>query len=236
MSKALVIQHVKSEGLGIISTGLSNAGLGADFVRVFNNEPIPSRMNGYKALIALGGPMGVYEQDRHPFIARELALIRSALGQRVAVLGVCLGSQMLAAAAGASVYKGGAKEIGWYGINLTNAGKVDPLFRGMPEAEVVFQWHGDTFDVPKGAQNLASSPLFQNQLIKVGPNAYGVQFHLEVTEPMIKDWITINSDEIASLKGAIDPARVLKETPENIYDLHRRGDAVIRRFLRMALQ
>ncbi len=233
---ALVIQHVKSEGLGIISTGLSNAGIEPDFIRVFNNEPVPLRINGYKALIVLGGPMGVYEQEIYPFIAKELSLIKSALAQRVPVLGVCLGSQLLAAAAGASVYRGKAKEIGWYGINLTEAGKSDPLFRGMPEAQAVFQWHGDTFDAPKGAQNLASSPLFQNQLIKVGPNAYGIQFHIEVTEAMIKDWIAVNSAELASLKGAIDPAKILRETPQNINGLHRRGSAVIKKFLRIALQ
>lgn len=234
MQKCLVIQHVRSEGLGVIAPLLASAGLAPEFVRVYKGDKVPRAIASYPALIVLGGPMGVYEEDVFPFIKDELRLIESALKASTPTLGVCLGSQLLAKAAGARVYKGKKKEIGWYDVTLTQEGLSDGLLLGMPKVMRVFQWHGDTFDVPKGAVNLASSEDFPNQLIKAGKAAYGAQFHLEVTEAMIKDWIEVNSGELKSLDGEIDPARILKETPENIASLHRHGTAFIKRFLRLA--
>ncbi|MBI5970021.1 MAG: gamma-glutamyl-gamma-aminobutyrate hydrolase family protein [Deltaproteobacteria bacterium] len=234
MQKSLVIQHVRSEGLGIIAPLLAAAGLAPDVIRVYKGEKPPRSIEPYSALIVLGGPMGVYEEDVYPFIRDELRLIESALKNSTPMLGVCLGSQLLAKAAGAAVYKGKKKEIGWYDAALTKEGLSDGLLLGFPKRMRVFQWHGDTFDVPKDAVNLASTGLFPNQLIKVGRAAYGVQFHLEVTEAMIKDWLEVNSGELKSLKGEISPARILKETPENIAELHRHGAAFIKRFLRLA--
>ncbi|MBI5887563.1 MAG: gamma-glutamyl-gamma-aminobutyrate hydrolase family protein [Deltaproteobacteria bacterium] len=233
MSKVLVIQHVACEGLGIIEPELKKYGLKADFLKVFKNASLPRRIpQGYGALIVLGGPMGVYEDGVYPFIKDELNLLESALKTDLPILGVCLGSQMLAKAAGADVYKGKAKEIGWYKAELAGEGMKDRLFLGMPEEFTVFQWHGDTFDLPKGAVNLASSKLFKNQAIRVGRNAYGLQFHLEVTEKMIGEWIEVNAGELKSLKGFIDPDEILKETPKRIDALKRHGAAVISRFLR----
>lgn len=233
MNKCLVIQHVRSEGLGVIAPLLSSAGLAPEFVRVYKGDKIPRAIAPYPALIVLGGPMGVYEDDIFPFIKDELRLIESALKASTPTLGVCLGSQLLAKAAGAAVYKGKKKEIGWYDVTLTQEGLTDGLLLGLPEKMKVFQWHGDTFDVPSGAKNLAESDLFPNQLIKVGKAAYGVQFHLEVTEAMIKDWIEVNSGELKSLEGEIDPAEILRETPGNIAGLHRHGAAFVKRFLRL---
>ncbi len=177
--------------------------------------------------------MGVYEDDVYPFIKAELRLIRSALAQRCPVLGICLGAQLLARAAGAQVYKGEAKEIGWFNVSLTAEGRGDKLLLGLPDAFIVFQWHGDTFTTPPRAVNLAGSELFERQLIRVGANAYGIQFHLEVDEPMIKEWLAINAKEVASVKG-VDPDRIVKETVEHIERLHRNCRAVLARFLRQA--
>jgi GMP synthase (glutamine-hydrolysing) len=232
MGKILVVQHVPHEGLGIIGPLMRKEGLDADFLRVYRDERIPAQVDGYSALIVLGGPMGVYEDDIYPFIRDELRLIRYALKERIPVLGVCLGAQLLAKAAGADVYKGGKKEIGWYDVELTSEGLRDSLFQGLPEELMVFQWHGDTFDVPDGATRLASSKLFPNQVIRVGPRAYGIQFHLEVTEDMIRDWLTVNKDELKLLKS-IDPKKIVKEIPANIHTLQAHGRAVISRFLRL---
>jgi len=232
MGKVLVLQHVPHEGLGTIGPLIREFGLDADFLRVFRNERIPLQIEGYSALIVLGGPMGVYEDDIYPFIKGELRLIRSALNERVPILGVCLGAQLLAKAAGADVYKGGKKEIGWYNVELTGDGLNDRLFQGLPEELTVFQWHGDTFDVPEGARRLASSKLFPNQVIRVGPCAYGIQFHLEVTEEMIREWLAVNKDELGPLES-IDPKKIAKEIPANIQTLHAHGRAVISRFLRL---
>lgn len=233
MKRVLVLQHVPHEGLGIIGPELDRAGLVPEFLKIYEGCRIPLTARGYSALIVLGGPMGVYEEDTYPFINKELGLIRSALNERLPILGVCLGSQLLAKAAGADVYKGNAKEIGWYKLSLTDDGIADGLFIDFPEEFMVFQWHGDTFDVPLGGLNLASSEAFPNQLIKVGAKAYGFQFHLEVTEKMIGQWIEANREELSALKGKIDPDRVLEETPGNIEALHANGRRVVARFLRL---
>ncbi len=232
MRRILVIQHIPGEGPGIIGPLITRDGFRADFLRVYKNGKIPIGIGGYSALIVLGGPMGVYEEARYPFIRDEIKLIESALRNRVPTFGVCLGSQLLAKAAGADVYKGGKKEIGWYRVALTGDGKNDRLFLGLPEEFTVFQWHGDTFDVPGRSRNLASSELFPNQVIRVGPCAYGVQFHLEVTEGMIRDWIDVNRDELKTVKN-IDPKKIIKDIPGNIQTLHGYGRAVISRFLRL---
>jgi GMP synthase-like glutamine amidotransferase len=116
---------------------------------------------------------------------------------------------------------------------LTEDADDDWLFLGFPDRFRAFHWHGDTFDVPAGALMLASSDLFPNQVIKVGPLAYGIQFHLEVTEKMIRDWITVNHGELASLKGLVDPEAILEETPASIKGLNRLGSAIASRFGRM---
>lgn len=231
--KILIIQHVPSEGLGIIAAPLCFDGFEADFFKAYEGKKLPRKPEGYSALIVLGGPMGVYEEDKYPFIKDELGLIKEALKERLPILGICLGSQLLAKAAGANVYKGKDKEIGWYDVTLTEDGAIDNLFTGLPRDLGVFQWHGDTFDLPSGARVLASSSLFPNQVIRVNGNAYGVQFHLEVTADMIREWIEVNKGELESLKGRVDPKKILKSIPDKITELHRHGQVVIRRFLRM---
>ena len=231
MARILVLQHVKSEGLGIIEKTFRQKGIGADFIKIFKGERIPREINGYDGLIVLGGPMGVYEADVYPFIKDEITLIKNALKNNVTVLGICLGAQLLAKAAGADVYKGKKKEIGWYKVELTDEGKREGLFIGLPEEFTVFQWHGDTFDIPENSKCLALSKLFPHQIIKVGKNAYGLQFHLEVTAEMIREWIDVNDKELASVKAYINPKKILKDTPEHIEAIHKYGEIVFLRFL-----
>ncbi|MBI5326744.1 MAG: type 1 glutamine amidotransferase [Deltaproteobacteria bacterium] len=236
MSRVLVLQHVKSEGLGIISKSLKQKKVGANFIKIFNGERIPRGINGYDGLVVLGGPMGVYEEEIYPFIKDEITLIKNALKNNVPVLGICLGAQFLAKAAGADVYKGKKKEIGWYTVELTDDGKSDGLFIGLPDEFTVFQWHGDTWGQISNlspAKCLASSELFPHQIIKVGKNAYGLQFHLEVTEEMIKEWIDVNDKEMASVKAYINPKKILKDTSRNIKTIHIYGEAVFSRFLNL---
>ncbi|MBI5642043.1 MAG: gamma-glutamyl-gamma-aminobutyrate hydrolase family protein [Deltaproteobacteria bacterium] len=230
MSRILVIQHVAHEGLGTIAPFLNEFDI--DFLKVYEAGKINAAPEGYSALVVMGGPMGVYEEDKYPFIKDELRLIEAALKEGVPVLGICLGAQLLARAAGAEVYKGKAKEIGWYKVRLSEEGLQDRLLLGLPEEFTVFQWHGDTFDIPKNGVCLASSDLFLNQIIKVGKNAYGFQFHLEVTEKMIAEWIEINTDELKALKE-IDATKIIKETPENIQSLRMLGNSVFGKFRRL---
>lgn len=232
MFRIVVIQHVEGEGLGIIEKVVRQKGIEVITVRVFKGERIPREVQDYSGLIILGGPMGVYEDDLYPFIKEELTLIRNAIRCGIAVLGICLGSQLLAKAVGGDVYKGKKKEIGWYKIRLTDEGKKDGLFIGLPDEFTVFQWHGDTFDIPEGSICLASSETFPHQIIKVGKMAYGLQFHLEVTEGMIRDWVNVNDRELTSL-GYINPEGILKDTPWHIQTIHRYGEVVFSRFFEL---
>lgn len=232
MSSVLVVRHVAHEGLGTMKRPVES-GSAVEYVDLFRGERAPTRIDGFDGLIVLGGPMGVYEEDEYPFIRDEVKLIEDALKKRVPMLGVCLGSQLLAKASGARVYKGGKKEIGWHDVTLTEDADDDSLFLGSPSTFRAFHWHGDTFDVPSGALMLASSKLFPNQVIRVGPSAYGIQFHLEVTEEMIREWIEVNADELSALKGKVDPEAIIEETPSRAEGLSRMGSALAAKFMRM---
>ncbi|MBE7415584.1 MAG: gamma-glutamyl-gamma-aminobutyrate hydrolase family protein [Deltaproteobacteria bacterium] len=231
MKRALVITHVAHEGLGTFRRPLER-GFIVERLDIHRGAALPPRIDGFDALIVMGGPMGVYEEEKYPFIKKELRLIESALKERVPVLGVCLGAQLLARASGARVYKGDAREIGWHRVALEDEAASDRLFMGFPDEFTVFQWHGDTFDVPPGGVRLASSGLFPNQVVKVGPNAYGVQFHFEVTEAMVREWLALNSAEVAEAR--VDAGAVLNEMPSVIGEVNRLGNMLFSRFIRMA--
>jgi len=228
----LILQHVSSEGPGLIGKVAQNMGYSLRIIRLFKGESIPSAPRTFSALIVMGGPMGVYDEAEYPFIKDELTIIEAAFKASVPVFGVCLGAQLMARAAGAKVKSGRKKEIGFYNIRLTQAGLSDALLMGLPEEFKVFQWHGDTFSIPGGAKNLAFSEAFEHQLLKVGTNSYGLQFHIEVTEAMVRGFLAEGREE---LKGApyIKPAEVImSEARELLPAIHGQGRAIISRFLR----
>ena len=230
MAKALVLQHVPYEGLGTIYSHLALRNIEAEYIKLYKNDELPADLAPYSCLIVMGGPMGVYDEDKYPFLIPEIKLIEKALEKDMPVLGICLGAQLMARAAGARVYPGEIKEIGWYGLSLTGEGLIDPLFNGLPEELTVFQWHGDTFDVPSGATLLASSLSFPNQLLRIGEKGYALQFHLEVMEDMISAWIDENRAELLALKGVIEPDVIIRETPARIARLKEYGDKIFSAF------
>ncbi len=233
MPKLLIVKQVECEGPGIIGSELKARAIDTELVEAYKCSPFPKDASGYSAIIILGGPMGVYDESAYPFLTDEITLIESALAYGTPMMGICLGAQLLARAAGAKVYKGTGKEIGFYKVSLSTDGMEDALNHGLPPEFRVFQWHGDTFELPGDAKNLASSELFENQMIRVGERAYGIQFHLEVTEPMVAEWLEVNSAELDSLKGTIDPEEIKAQAPGYIPDLNRYGRVVINRFLDM---
>ena len=149
-------------------------------------EKLPADPKDFKAVVVLGGPMNVDEEDRYPFLKPENDFIQKVLKAEIPYLGICLGSQLLAKAAGARVVKSPVKEIGWYQIQLTAEGKKDPLFDGFRPEDPIYHWHGDMFQIPS---TVNCWPLHRVVLIrlKVGKNAYGLQFHVEVTDKSIKE-------------------------------------------------
>ncbi len=165
---------------------------GADLHRVEldEGEPLPG-LDGFDAIVAMGGPMSVNDEAEHPWLVEEKALIRTAVERGVPFWGSCLGVQLLASALGARVYAGPAPEVGVLPVELTPEAADDPVFAGLPQTLATLQWHGDTFDLPEGAVLLATSPAYRHQAFRVGPSAYGVQFHIEVTPSMGEEWATI---------------------------------------------
>ncbi|MDH4226453.1 MAG: gamma-glutamyl-gamma-aminobutyrate hydrolase family protein [Deltaproteobacteria bacterium] len=233
IKRALIIKQVPHEGPGLILDCLRALRIGYMELNAFRGEEIPKVLAPDTALIVMGGPMGAYDEDKYRFLTPELRLIEYAFKHNIPTLGICLGAQLMAKAAGARVYKGKKKEIGWYDMELIKDGERDFMFAGLPSKTKVFQWHGDTFDCPEGAVNLAKSKLFENQMLKIGKNSYALQFHLEVTEAMIHEWL-IESGNVKELKGLdyIDPKKIKRETHEYSLALARTGRAVFSRFLR----
>src|SRR2546426_2155157 len=201
MPRLLVLQHIGCEPLGLIEPALKERGMEYRYVRLFAGEAIPKDLSGWDGLIALGGPMSANDGERLGFIADELRLLTKVLEAGMPALGICLGAQLIAKAAGAEVTAGEEKEIGWYPLTLTEEGKKDRLLAGLPDTFPVFQWHGETFDVPRGAVRLAGSERYSNQAFRLGEQVYGLQFHLETTAPMIIEWLDLYRDEHAKCGG-----------------------------------
>lgn len=224
MAKIWVIQHHPVENLGGIADALEGAALAWQYVRTFDGQPVPNDMKGAGGLILMGGPQGVYETEQHPYLKDEMRLIESALKDNRPVLGVCLGSQLLAAALGAKVYKGARREIGWHQVRLIAEAKDDRLLKGLPEKFTAFHWHGDVFDLPRDSVALASSEMTPIQAFRHGDKAYGFLFHLEVTEASVQAMVREFTDEVkhasmrADLLGGIDDhVEPLSEIAETVF-------------------
>jgi len=181
----IVIQHVPHEPPGTIADALTAAGTSLQFVKPFAGDRIPPEPGGARGLVVMGGPMGVYEADRHPFLRDELRLLEATLRADLPVLGVCLGSQLLATALGAPVRPSGRQEIGWHRVRLTAEAQRDLLWAGTTRDFVAFHWHGDIFDLPRGAVGLGSSDLTEHQAFRYG-RAWGLLFHMEITRAIVQ--------------------------------------------------
>jgi GMP synthase (glutamine-hydrolysing) len=184
----LVIKHAEQEGPGLIESIFGSNGWVLRTVELSQGEKLPFYLGETGALLVLGGPMNVYEEEQYPFLKEEESLIRKALIHGTPVLGICLGAQLLAKTCGARVKKAPQKEVGWYKVKITREGKRDSLFDAVSDNITVFQWHEDTFDIPQGAVLLAEGDDCRNQAFLVGKNAYGLQFHIEATREMVEDW------------------------------------------------
>jgi GMP synthase (glutamine-hydrolysing) len=182
MSRVVIVQHAAVEPPGTIGEVLTSRGFDVRVVRTFAGEAVPS-LGASTALVLMGGPMSVYEEHLHQ--REEKRLIREAIDAGKPVLGICLGSQLLASVLGARVVPGPEKEIGWFPITLLHDGRADELFTDEPSPFVAFHWHGDVFEVPPGARPLARSERTPFQGFRYGDSAYGLLFHLEVEEGQI---------------------------------------------------
>jgi GMP synthase-like glutamine amidotransferase len=220
-------QHVPFEGLGTIEHWLTAHGQVPAVTRFHADDPLPT-INAIDWLIVMGGPMGVYDLDRHPWLKEEIAVIGEAITEGKTVLGICLGAQLIAAALGAKVYPNGQKEIGWFPVTLTNEGRRSPLLKGCPPELTVFHWHGDTFDLPPGGTHLMASAACANQAFSYRDRVIGLQFHLEVAPYHIDALITHCADELVPAPFIQSPEQL--RTPTDRFDsIHRQMAALLDR-------
>ena len=224
----LILKNVPAEGGGTIDDYLGESGIGFRVIDL-QSESLPATQNE-DTLVIMGGPMSVNDADAYPFITTEVALAADFMRKGKKVLGVCLGAQIMAKALGANVYPGPEKEIGWYDIELMEEGIRDHLMSKLavhPRAGDfwkkfrVFHWHGETFDLPKGAAWLAKSALYPHQAFRYGDNAYAFQFHMEVRKEMVFEWL---KDE------PVDMVKIAKETEAFYDDYHGRAVNFYRAF------
>jgi GMP synthase-like glutamine amidotransferase len=193
----------------------------------------PTSLDGYDAVMVFGGPMNVNEEAEHPWIRTEIDALRRMLVARIPVLGVCLGGQLLAVAAGAEVGPTPEPEIGWYDVELTRQAAHDPLFAGLPTRFTAYEWHGYQFTLPNAAVPLARSHLCL-QAYRIGDCAWGMLFHAEVTEEIVMHWIDAYGSSADVEGGSLDTERVRAELERNIERWNAVGRTLCRAFLASA--
>ena len=194
--KIHILQHVSFEGPGYIAEWAEKNGHSLTFTRLFEafTIPLPTDID---LLIVLGGPMSVDDTEQYPWLDGELDYIRQILKMDVKVLGICLGAQMIAAVLGAAVYPNDVKEIGWFPLKK-NKGLPPELSNNFSNEVMAFHWHGDTFDLPEGAERLFSSEVCLNQGFVFNERVFALQFHWEVTKESVKQLIEFSGDDLSN--------------------------------------
>lgn len=196
-----IFQHASFEGPAAIAEWAEERGHTLEYTRFYDNDPLPAAAD-VDMLVIMGGPMSVNETDKYPWLRNEIAFINDAVESGKPVLGVCLGSQLLAASLGARVYPNTEKEIGWFPVAFKAPWAPDTL--------TVCHWHGDTFDLPEGAVHLAESPVTRNQAFQFGNNAVGLQFHMEMTPASLEGMIEACGHDLQESKW-VQSAEALRQ-------------------------
>jgi len=229
--KALVLQHIACEPPGVFEDVLRERGADLHRVELDEGDPLPD-WREFDAIVAMGGPMSANDDAALPWLSGEKQLISDAVRAGVPYWGVCLGVQLLAASLGARVYPGPEPEVGLLPVSLTGEARSDPVFGEAPHELVTLQWHGDTFDLPEGAVLLASSPAYRNQAFRF-ERAYGVQFHLEVSPEMAREWAVV-PEYVSSLErtlGAEEAPAFLAAIETRAGEMRTLGRALFERWL-----
>ncbi|MEI6438022.1 MAG: type 1 glutamine amidotransferase [Candidatus Omnitrophota bacterium] len=227
----LFIKHIEIEGPETLGSFFIDKGFQLKVLNLHAGDALPDDPRGIDAVVPLGGPMNVYEEDQYPFLKDEDVFLKKVLAEGVPVLGICLGAQLLAKASGGKVVRSPRKEIGWFTVDLTAEGKKDPLFAGLPDPLEVYQWHGDMCAPPDGAVLLASSEACPVQAFRYGAKAYGLQFHSEITDISIRDW----SADFSERKRLEREAMLARYAAVKV-EFHRNGNRLCENFLKVMRQ
>lgn len=214
------LQHVPFEDLGCIENWVTQKAHVLTSTK-FYETPILPQLTEFDWLIVLGGPMGVYDEDKFDWLKTEKEFVRNSIQAGKTVLGICLGAQLIASALGARVFQNTDKEIGWFLISPVLESRQLLLSEQNADLYPVFHWHGDTFDLPEGAMRLASSEACLNQAFRIGENVIGLQFHFEVTEKSIQRLIAFCSDELVAARY-VQSAEMMLEKTQHVTEINKR--------------
>jgi len=234
MPSAIAIRHVAFEDLGLLQSALEERGIRSRYLEAGVDEISPAALAAADLLVILGGPIGVYEEEKYPLLSGELKAVESWLGTRKPVLGICLGAQLIARALGARVYPGSRKEIGIAPVTLTEAGRQSPLQALAAAGNQVLHWHGDTFDLPGEAELLASTPITPHQAFRRGAPVLGLQFHVETRFAGFERWLVGHACELAA--AGIDVARLRADGRRLGDAIEQAGRELIRQWLDAAVE
>ena len=229
---ALVLTHLSQEGSCSLGRILIERGFRVKTINVPQRgvddiDPLKPDL-----LVVMGGPVGVYQADDYPFIGQEIEILKARLAADKPTIGICLGSQMMAKALGSEVYPGAAgKELGWYPLQVSAAGQ-NSFARHLDGSSAnMFHWHGDTFDLPEGAELLASSAQYANQIYTHGENALGLQCHPEVMAQSLQEWFVMFTRQITGPDALVSIDRLRAETAEHIEGLNKQASLFFNEWL-----
>lgn len=233
MSRLLVFQHVAAEPLGTLDPLIRRRGHRIRFKNFERHPDTQPNVERYRGLIVLGGPMNVEDHAHRAHLLTEMRAIERMLELGRPVLGICLGAQLLAHVLGAPVQRHPTPEIGWHRLQLTDAGRADPVLAPLGDAAPVFQWHRYSFQVPPSAEHLARTDDCEPQAFRHGDNAYGLQFHLEMDRPLIERWLANPhyARELAAHGHALDAGTIRAQTEAHLPAMQQHAEAVFNRFL-----
>jgi GMP synthase (glutamine-hydrolysing) len=228
--RALAIVHQRDAGPGVFADAFRSRGVELDsWLRAETDSP-PGQPGDYGAVLIFGGAMHADHHERHPWLEEEKALLSDLLERGVPMLGVCLGAQLLAEAAGAPARPASRPEIGWHEVELTEKGANDPLLGPLAPRFLAFQWHSYEFPLPPGATLLARSPVCL-QAYRVGEATWGIQFHAEVTSADAEAWIDDYRSDEDAVRIGLNPEELRRRTRDAIADWNTLGRGICERFL-----
>ncbi len=203
--------HVPYEGLGCMEHWILEKKHNLTYTKFYNNDKLPA-LSEIDWLIVMGGPMGVYDETEYPWLSEEKSFIKNVIDSGKTVLGICLGSQLIAEVLSAKVYPNKQKEIGWFDLQVTEEGKSQSLLNDFENSFPVFHWHGDTFDLPQGSINLFQSAVTKHQAFLINEKVLGLQFHFEVTAKTLNEMVENGMTELIESETVQSASDILLQT------------------------